>query len=214
MSCENVFFVLQYIHIRVFSRVKERNEILMKNPIYAKAVSEPYSFGEESRWIRSVGAEKYSGQMFRKKFCLETLPKKAVLLAIASNYAEIYINGEPATTVSVRSYIFDQVYEVTDVLSYLKEGENVISVVNVDIGEPARGGFALEIQTDEKTVCVSDGTWVYKKEEAFAGPVNHYISGGGEEIVNAEKLTEGFAEIDFDDSDWLPVEIIGDERQT
>ena len=105
----------------------------MKNPIYANAVSEPFYFGGESRWIRAVGAEKYSGQMFRKTFCLETLPKKAVLLAIASNYADIYINGEPATTVSVRSYIFDQVYEVTDVLSYLKEGENVISVVNVDI---------------------------------------------------------------------------------
>ena len=194
-----------------FARIQERNEILMKNPIYAKAVSEPYSFGEESRWIRAVGAEKYSGQMFRKKFCLDTMPKKAVLLAIASNYAEIYINGAPATTVSVRSYIFDQVYEVTEILSYLKEGENVISVVNVDIGEPARGGFALEIQTDEKTVCVSDGTWVYKKEEAFAGPVNHYISGGGEEIVTAEKLTQGFADIDFDDSDWSPVEIIGDE---
>ena len=183
----------------------------MKNPIYAKAVAEPYFFGEESRWIRAVGAEKYSSQMFRKTFCLEALPKKAVLIAMAANYAEIYINGEPATTVSVRSYIFDQVYEVTDILPYLKEGKNVIAVANIEMGEPNRGGFALEIRADGKTVCLSDDTWVYKKEEALAGPVNYYISGGGEEIVNASKLTEDFAEIDLDDSDWLPVEIIGDE---
>lgn len=183
----------------------------MKNPIYAKAVSEPYFFGEESRWIRAEGAEKYYGQMFRKSFCLETLPKKAVLLAMAANYAEIYINGEPATTVSVRSYIFDQVYEVTDILPYLKEGKNVIAVLNVDTGEPVRAGFALEIQADGKTVCISDDTWVYKKEEALAGSVNYYISGGGEELVNAEKLEKNFAAIDFDDSDWLSAEIIGNE---
>ena len=183
----------------------------MKNPIYAKAVSEPYYFGEESRWIRAVGAEKYYGQMFRKTFCLESLPKKAVLLAMAANYAEIYINGEQVTMIAVRSYMFDQVYEVTDILPYLKEGKNVIAVVNVDTGEPVRAGFALEIQADGKTICLSDHTWIYKKEDAFFGPVNYYISGGGEEIVTAEKLTKNFAEIDFDDSDWLPVEIIGDE---
>ena len=202
MYCRNNFLCYNKITYELFSRIEERNEILMKNPIYAKAVAEPYFFGSESRWIRAVGAEKYSSQMFRKTFCLETLPKKAVLIAMAANYAEIYINGEPATTVSVRSYIFDQVYEVTDILPYLKEGKNVIAVANIEMGEPNRGGFALEIRADGKTVCLSDDTWVYKKEEALAGPVNYYISGGGEEIVNASKLTEGFAEIDFDDSDW------------
>ena len=190
---------------------EERNQILMKNPIYAKAVSEPYFFGEESRWIRAVGAEKHSSQMFRKTFCLENLPEKAVLLAMAANFAEIYINGEPATTVSVRSYIFDQVYEVADILPYLKEGKNVIAVMNIDTGEPVRAGFALEIQADGKTVCLTDDSWVYKKEEAIEGPINHYISGGGEEIVRAAKLTEGFAALDFDDRDWTPAEIIGGE---
>ena len=183
----------------------------MKNPIYAKAVSEPYFFGEESRWIRAVGAEKYSEQMFRKTFDLETLPEKAVLLAMAANYAEIYINGERAVALTDRSYIFDQVYKVADILPYLREGKNVIAVVNIDTGEAVRAGFALEIRADEKTVCITDGTWVYKKEDALMGPVNYYISGGGEEIVNAEKLVEGFADVDFDDSDWATAEIIGDE---
>ncbi|MBQ2987539.1 MAG: family 78 glycoside hydrolase catalytic domain [Clostridia bacterium] len=183
----------------------------MKNPIYAKAVSEPYFFGGKSRWIRAVGAEKYAEQMFRKTFFLENMPKKAVLLAMAANHAEIYINGEPAVVLSVRSYIFDQVYEVSDILPYLREGKNVIAVVNIDTGEAVRAGFALEIQADGKTVCLTDETWVYQEEKALLGPVNYYISGGGEEIVNAAMLTEGFAEIDFDESDWKPAETIGGE---
>ena len=103
----------------------------MKNPIYARAVSDPYFFGDESRWIRAVGVEKYSEQMFRKTFTLETLPEKAVILAMAANYAEIYINGQAAVATAVRSYIFDQVYETADVLPYLREGKNVIAVRNI-----------------------------------------------------------------------------------
>ena len=106
----------------------------MKNPIYAKAVSEPYFFGNESSWIRAVGAEKFSEQMFRKTFYLDALPKKAVLIVMAANYAEIYINGQAAVALTVRSYIFDQVYEAADILPYLREGKNVIAVRNIDTG--------------------------------------------------------------------------------
>ena len=183
----------------------------MKNPIYARAVCEPYFFGEQSRWIRAFGAGKFSSQMFRKSFSLEKLPEKAVLVAMAANYAEIYINGEPAATLAVRSYMFDKAYEVYDILSYLREGKNVISVMNIDTGEAIRAGFALEIQADGETVCFTDGTWVYQDEKALGGPVNYDISGGGEELIYAEKLTEDFAEIDFDDSGWNFAEVIGNE---
>ena len=183
----------------------------MKNPIYATAVSEPYSFGEATRWIRPLRAEKLSSQMFRKTFSLKTLPEKAVLLAMAANYAEIYINGESAASLAVRSYMFDKVYEVYDVLPYLREGKNTVAVMNIDTGEEIRAGFALEIQADGKTICFTDDSWVYEDEKALAGPVNYDISGGGEEIICAEKLTENFAEIDFDDSGWKSAAVIGDE---
>ncbi|MBE6666552.1 MAG: hypothetical protein E7603_10140 [Ruminococcaceae bacterium] len=183
----------------------------MKNPIYATAVSEPYSFGENTRWIRPLDVGKFSSQMFRKTFSLNKLPKKAVLLAMAANYAEIYINGEPAVSLTVRSYMFDKAYEVSDILPYLHEGKNTVAVMNIDTGEEIRAGFALEIKADGETVCFTDGSWVYEDEKALAGPVNYDISGGGEEIVYAEKLTENFAEIDFDDSDWKSAAVIGNE---
>ncbi|MBQ8497315.1 MAG: family 78 glycoside hydrolase catalytic domain [Clostridia bacterium] len=183
----------------------------MKNPVYAKAVSEPYRFGDSARWIRPTDVQNFSNQMFRKSFRLEKLPEKAVMLAMAANYAEIYINGAAAMSLAVRSYIFDKAYEVADILPYLREGKNVIAVMNTDTGEEIRAGFALEIQADRETLCFTDGSWVYKKEEALKTPVNHLISGGGEETVDAEKLVLDFAEIDFDDSDWENAHVIGDE---
>ena len=184
---------------------------MMKNPVYANAVTESYAFGDLTRWIRPVGVTNFSSQMFRKTFTLEKMPKQAVMLAMAANYAEIYVNGEAAMSLSVRSYIFDKVYEVADILPYLREGENVIAVMNIDTGEEIRAGFAIEVQADGETVCFTDGSWLYKKEEAFLNPVNYMISGGGEEVVDAEKLVLGFAALDFDDSAWESAAVVGNE---
>jgi hypothetical protein len=184
---------------------------MMKNPVYANAVTESYAFGDLTRWIRPVDVTNFSSQMFRKRFTLEKMPKQAVMLAMAANYAEIYVNGEAAMSLSVRSYIFDKVYEVADILPYLREGENVIAVMNIDTGEEIRAGFAIEVQADGETVCFTDGSWLYKKEEAFSNPVNYMISGGGEEVVDAEKLVLDFAALDFDDSAWESAAVVGNE---
>jgi hypothetical protein len=183
----------------------------MKNPVYAPSVKTPYFFDESVRWIHAKGVSNFSIQMFRCSFTLDTIPEKAVLLAMAANYAEIFINGKAAASLAVRSYIFDKVYEVYDVTSYLKVGKNVIAVQNIDTGEEIRAGFALEIKADGKTVCASDSGFVYKGEEALDGAMNYTISGGGEERVFAETLTEGWTAIDFDDSGWASSEIIGNE---
>ena len=183
----------------------------MKNPVYANIVTEAHAFGARARWIRPLNVANFSTQMFRKTFTLEKLPEKAVMLAMAANYAEIYVNGEAAMSLAVRSYIFDKAYEVADILPYLREGKNVIAVMNIDTGEEIRAGFALEIQADDQEICFTDGSWVYKKEEALAAPVNYMISGGGEEVVDAEKLTEDFAILDFDDSAWENAVVIGEE---
>ena len=183
----------------------------MKNPVYAPAVKAPYFFDESVRWIHAKGVSNFSVQMFRASFTLDVIPKEAVLLAMAANYAEIFINGKAAASLAVRSYIFDKAYEVYDVTSYLQVGKNIIAVQNIDTGEEIRAGFALEIKADGKTVCATNDNFVYKCEEAFEGAINYTISGGGEERVNAEKLTDGYTEVNFDDSDWLNAEVIGNE---
>ncbi len=183
----------------------------MKNPVYAPAVKEPYAFGDAARWIHAAGVANFTEQMFRGTFILNQIPEKAVLLAMAATYAEIYINGKAAASLAVRSYIFDKAYEAYDVTSYLQVGKNVVAVKNIDTGEDIRAGFALEIQADGKAICVSDDSFVYKCDESLEGPVNYFIIGGGEERVLAEKLIDDFAEVDFDDSDWTSALIIGEE---
>ena len=183
----------------------------MKNPVYASTVTQAYTFGENARWIRPIAAEKFSNQMFRKSFVLDEKPQAAVMIAMAANYAEIYINGEAAASLAVRSYMFDQVYEVYDVLPYLHQGKNVIAVMNTDTGEEIRAGFAMELRVDGREICFTDDSWVYEDEKALKNPVNHLISGGGEEVVDAEKLIVDFAEIDFDDTQWKRAVVVGNE---
>ncbi len=183
----------------------------MKNPVYAPAVKTPYSFDESVRWVRAENAVNFSTQLFRGTFTLEKLPEKAVLLAMAAHYAEIFINGNAAASLATRSYIFDKVYEVYDVTAFLKEGKNVVAVRNIDTGDEIRAGFALEIKADGETVCKSDAGFVYQHDESLAAPINYYIVGGANEDVAADRIIENFADVDLDDSAWLAVHVIGDE---
>ncbi len=182
----------------------------MKNPVYAPTVTAPYVFSDSARWIHAEGVSNFTEQMFRRTFELNALPKQAVLLAMAATYAEIYINGEAAASLAVRSYIFDKAYEVYDVTNFLRLGKNLIAVRNIDTGEEIRAGFALELQADGETILVSDESFLYKPEEAY-GPVNYFIGGGGAECVAAEKLTDGFADVAFDDGEWKNALVIGNE---
>ncbi len=183
----------------------------MKDPIYAPAVKEAFSFADSVRWIRAEGVSNFSVQLFRGSFALTKLPARAVLLAMAANYAEIFINGRAAASLGVRSYIFDKVYEVYDVSDYLCEGNNVVAVMNVDTGEEIRAGFALEIKADGETVCASGEQFVYCREEGFLSQINHLIMGGGEESVDGARLTVDFAAPSHDDSGWQKAIVIGNE---
>lgn len=189
----------------------KRGICLMKNPVYAQIDTDPYSFDESVRFIHAAGVGKFSHQMFRGRFCVDAMPNQALMLILAANAAEIYLNGKTVAMFSMRSYMFDPVYEVYDITPYLTIGENVIAVYNIDTGEAIRAGFALEVLADGEVLCKTDDQWVYKKDEAYAGGVNYTISGGGEEEVFADRLLPNFMEPSFDDSAWEHADVIGDE---
>ena len=120
----------------------------MKNPVYAQIDTDPYSFDESVRFIHAAGVGKFSHQMFRGRFCVDAMPNQALMLILAANAAEVYLNGKTVAMFSMRSYMFDPVYEVYDITPYLTLGENVIAVYNIDTGEEIRAGFALEVLAD------------------------------------------------------------------
>ncbi len=182
----------------------------MKNPVYAPAVKTPVMFDESVRWIHARGVANFSEQMFRREFVLDAIPEKAFLLAMAATYAEIFVNGRSAASLTVRSYIFDKAYEVYDVTDYLIKGKNVVAVSNIDTGEAIRAGFALEIKADGAPVCVSNAFFRWASAEQYEAPINYYITGASEEKILAEKIAD-FTAADFDDSAWQTAEEIGAE---
>ena len=183
----------------------------MKDPVYAPTVREAVSFSPAARWIRGEGAANFSVQLFRGSFSLTKKPARALLVAMAANYAEIFIGGKAAASLGVRSYIFDKVYEVYDITDRLTEGENVVAVMNVDTGEAVRAGFALEIFADGESVLASGEGFVYCHENGYLAPINHLIMGGAEEVADGSLLHFDFAEPTLDDSAWMPVTVIGGE---
>ena len=182
----------------------------MRNPIYAQIDTDPYSFDESVRFIHATGVGKFSHQMFRGRFTVETMPNQALMLVLAANAAEVYVNGKTAAMFSMRSYVFEPVYEVYDITPYLVLGENVIAVYNIDTGEEKRAGFALEVLADGNVLCKTDGSWLYKKDEAFVGGVNYAIMGGGEEEVFADRIVTDFMMPSYDDSAWEKADVLGD----
>lgn len=176
----------------------------------AKKRTESYVFGSDTRWIHAGGAEKFSHQMLRGTFELVQVPESAVMLAMAVGYAEITVNGSYVAALTERSYLFDRSYEAYDVSPYLKKGKNVITVLNIDTGDPIRTGFALEIQNEGKTLFASDASWVFRTDDSVDAGADYFIC-TTEEIIYADRRLEHFADVDFDDTEWRPCEVIEDE---
>lgn len=182
----------------------------MEQFVPAKKVFTPCSFGDEARWIHRGGDnETLSHALFRGSFELDCVPAHAVMLAMSADYCEIYVNGALIAILSERSYLFDRSYEVFDVSPYLKTGRNVVAVASIDTGEPVRTGFAIEIRGKE-TLCVSDGSWVCREDSSVNAGAGYYIC-VTEERIAADRIVPGFADLDFDDSEWEPCEVVGDE---
>ncbi len=175
----------------------------------AEKCTEPHAFGSEARWIRAAGAEKAAHVWLRRSFEMAGAPKRAVLLAMAANYAEIFLNETPVCALSERSYIFDKSYEVYDVTPLLRTGRNVLAILLIGTGEPVRDGVALELDADGEAILVSDGCFLAKRDGS-AFPSDYYLS-SSPEIADGREWDETAVLPDADERDWQACEVIGDE---
>lgn len=183
----------------------------MHNPSYAPViVDREYKFSAPARWIQMPGTENLSHTMYRRSFQLLEAPANAVMLLMAANMAEVFINGREVALYVVRSYVFDTIYQVYDVGEYLRPGRNVVTVRNVEARESKLTGFVLEIRADNRTVCCTDGDWRCCREAALTHPVNFHIMGGAEEVVDGAKLLRNFADPDLNDDGWDVAAVLSD----
>jgi alpha-L-rhamnosidase len=165
--------------------------------------------------------------MLRKKFGLKAKPTKALAYVSALGVYDITFNAEkPDSRVLApewTDYNKRVQYQVYDVTEILKPGPNVIASQLADgwyagmLGPtrwsnyfPKRGAYGLdrrlflqlelEYPDGSKESIVSDGTWKINPD----GPIRMADNFLGESY-DANKETEGWQSVDFDDSSWKNV---------
>jgi alpha-L-rhamnosidase len=142
----------------------------------------------------------------RKRFVLNSPADKAKVFITADNIYELYINGTLVNRGPVRSHPRNQSYDILEVSSLLKEGDNVMVIRALHHGSygtynlPPRPGLLvqMEIQSGNKAeMIISNSSFKINRYDAY-----NFSSENYSELVDLRKVENGWKEIDFNDSKW------------
>lgn len=152
--------------------------------------------------------------LFRKTFNIQDL-KQTYIYISADDYYKFYINGKFVCQGPVAGYPFHYYYNKVDISEFLVDGENTIAVhtyyqglINrVWVSGDDRHGLICDIVQEGKTLLASDESFLYSYHEGFSA-----IGKFGYDTQFAERYTsgtksEGFFNIDYDDSEWCNAKI-------
>ena len=188
-----------------------------------------YAEWKSTRWIGynqlfpgdSVGQfSKLSARYIRKQIDLKKNIKKATVYIMGMGLYEFYVNGEkignqvlaPVPT----DYTKNVKYNVFDVTSNLKQGENVLGTILGNgrffamrqeykpykiksFGFPKMAlQLVVEYEDGTKETIKTDQTWKFSPN----GPIRANNEYDGE-IYDARKEIPNWNKVDFDDSDWI-----------
>ena len=168
----------------------------------------------------------YPAVMMYRKFTLSAAAKSARIYMTAHGIYEFYINGVSASDVMLApeftSYDTILKYQVYDVTSLLKEGENAILVTIADGWYKGKiaCGFGCEygdnpgllLEMDVKCADDSDFKLVSDEEFLFSyeGPIRRADLYNGQTVDGRYKISE-FATVDMDIHEWKPVHVKEEE---
>ncbi len=188
----------------------------------------------QAKWIwpavSAIPAHPNQFMQFRKSFHLVSVPAGARLAVFADSRYQVYINGHLIGRGPARGPVFWGYYDEFNVAKYLKPGSNVVAAevrwLDAPMGwfrEPpgaqAHGGLLCQLQIEngaDKEVIATDTSWK-AHEDASMRWGQPRMNGALPEIeVTDGALAEpAWDQSDFDDTHWLPVEIIsGQSDQT
>ncbi len=162
--------------------------------------------------------------LFRKRFILEQVPKRAPARITADSRYVLYVNGREVCRGPVRSQPRRMHYDLFDLGPYLKGGENVIAVyvkyygsansywipavANATLGKSGVLVFEAKVSgvdLGEGGWLVSDSSWKAKESDAWSEPPpGEGPSGGGVpvELFDAGRFPYGWEKPGFDDDAW------------
>ncbi len=172
----------------------------------------------QASWIWKKGEASGTNLVLlaRKKFTIAAHPKQAKLYITADNSYELYVNGQFVNRGSVRCQPHHQSYDIMEISSLLKAGENVLAVRVLHQGRfgvyntPPRPGLLvqLDMQTDSKKETIkSDSSWKVKKPEG-----TNLSSPPFGELIDFRKEEKGWNGVNFNDQQWADAEELLSDR--
>ena len=165
---------------------------------------------------------------FRRSFDLETVPDSFVVHVSADNRYRLLVNGFSVSHGPARGDLEHWAFETVDLAPHLRAGRNVLAAVVWNFGNMRpvaqhsfRTAFILQGDTEaSRTVDTGTGEWrVIINESYSAVPVRRedvggaYIVVGPGEQVDASRYPWGWADIDYDDSEWSAARGVRGARQ-
>lgn len=153
--------------------------------------------------------------LFRKKFVLSGSIETAKLYITADDYYKVYINGQFVGQGPAPSYPEKYNYNVIDVSTYLRKGENTLAVhtyyqglINrVWVSGDYRHGLLCDLTVNEKTVVKSDESFLTHRHTGFSQMgMSGYATQFLERYDSRAKETHFYLSA-FDDSAWETAKI-------
>ncbi len=147
--------------------------------------------------------------LFRKKFYCESTENTTIYIS-ADDYYKLYINGAFVQQGPAPAYTSNYNYNVLDISSYLKKGENTIAVhtyyqglINrVWVSGDQHHGLILDIVTDDAVILSSDATFLCQLHSGYTSDKISGLQTQFMENYDANAPEVGFAQEDFDDTAW------------
>jgi len=184
-------------------------------------------FGWQALWIwgRSDPEEKNWYQVFRRRFTVSNPGERTELYISADSRYVLFLNGERIGQGPTRSWPSEQSYDVYDITSRVRPGDNVVAVMVHYYGISTfqyiagRGGLLCQVEAVDEAgnrtlLAKSDETWRTIPHPAYERKTPRICCQlGFEERFDAQSdLRRGqvsWVDLDYPDEDWEPASVIG-----
>ena len=174
---------------------------------------EDASFLWEAKWIWIQEQSASEVMLTRRLFEISQNPDEAFLRISASSIYQLYINGQYICRGPARSAPHHQSYDILDVTTLLRQGENLIAVrVHHQQGKLSYhhegrpgllaqlnlmiDGIPMTITSNEDWSTLPDPSW------SMEAPVINRFQQVVNDRVDMRSYESGWTSIDFDDSNW------------
>ncbi|WP_114749302.1 alpha-L-rhamnosidase-related protein [Pleomorphovibrio marinus] len=160
----------------------------------------------------------YAVMHARNTFYLSEKPSSLEIDVSAVIRYKLYVNGQYLGQGPSNNDLYHYTYDTYDIGSYLKEGENLVALTVLDLGEmnPLRypsDGLKFILKSKEKdfesTLNTGEGNWKVHVDKSYSpthrGPdfevISYFAMGGGERI-DGEDHPWGWQGLEFKDDTW------------